>query len=121
MGEREDARARGGIRYRTPPVDISETSKSVTLQAELPGVDKGNIEIDIDGDELTIKGERKPHDSGLKLLHGESNRSDYFRTFSLGEELDTSNVEASFKDGVLTLTLHKKPEVLPKKISIEAG
>lgn len=107
------------IRYRMPPVEICETSDAVVLQAELPGIEKEDIEISIEGDELYIKGKRKPHDPALRVLHGESDQADYFRVFSLGEELDSSNVGAGLNNGVLTLTLHKKPEVLPRKISVE--
>ncbi|UCD56293.1 MAG: Hsp20/alpha crystallin family protein [Candidatus Hydrogenedentota bacterium] len=105
--------------YRTPRVEIYETSDSVILHVEMPGVEKEDFEISIDGGELTIRGKRKPRDSGLKLIHGESDHADYLRIFSLGDELDTSNVGARVDNGILTLTLHKKPEILPKKVSIE--
>ena len=119
MSSTQNTEEKTGVRYRTPPVDICETADAVILKTELPGVEKEDIEIEIDGDELTVKGKRTPHDPGLKLLYGEGDQADYARAFSVGEELDTSNVEATLSDGVLTLTLHKKPEILPKTISIE--
>jgi len=114
MGEEK-----GTVRYRTLPVDICETSNAVIMRAEVPGVGKEDIEIGINGDELCIKGTRRPHDPGLRWLHGESEQGDYFRVFSISEELDPTNVEAGLSNGVLTLTLRKKPEILPRKIAIE--
>lgn len=106
-------------RHRVPRVEILETSESVVLRAEMPGVSKENLDINIDGDELIIRGKRKPMNAELKLIHGESDKADFLRVFTLGEELDTSNVNAKLDSGILTLTLHKKPEILPKKIDIE--
>jgi len=110
---------RSGNRHRAPRVEIVETSKSVVLSAELPGVRKEDVDVNIDGDELTIKGKRGSTNSGLKLVRGESHKADFLRVFTLGEELDASNVNAKLDHGVLTLTLHKKPEILPRKINVE--
>lgn len=109
----------GRKKVRIPVVEIFETPKTVTLRAEMPGVEKEDFDIGVDGDELVIKGKRVPTNSGMKLIHGESNPSDYYRTFSLGDSLNASNVEAGVENGVLTLTFHKKPEILPKKIQVE--
>jgi HSP20 family molecular chaperone IbpA len=108
-------------RYRTPAVEICETPQSVTLLAEMPGVEKDDFDISIDEGGLAIRGKRRPLDSGLNLIHCESDQGDYSRSFSLGDELDTSNVVANAENGILTLTFHKKPEVLPKKIPVEVG
>ncbi len=118
MGRRKDE-GQGRTRYRTPAIEISETPKTVVLRAEMPGVAKEDFDIDVDDDTLTIRGKRKQNDPGLKIIHGESDQCDYHRTFSLGDSLDTSNVEAKVDQGILTLTFHKKPEVLPKKIEIQ--
>jgi len=90
------------------------------LRAEMPGVDKDDFDIQIDGDELTIKGKRKPMDSGLTLIHGETDHADYLRSFTLGDQVDASKVEAKLSHGILTLTLRKKEEVLPRKITVKA-
>jgi HSP20 family protein len=105
--------------FRTPAVEIKETPTAVILQAEMPGVEKDDFNIQIDGEELTIRGKKKPLDSKLKIIHQESDGAEYLRTFLLGEELDTANVEAKVSDGILTLTLHKKKEVAPQKIAIQ--
>lgn len=114
-----DVEEKGADRHRTPRVEILEKNDSILLCAEMPGVEKEDFDIRIDGDELTIGGKRKPVDSKLKLIHGESGQADYLRTFLLSDELDTSNVEAKLDRGILTLTLHNKKEILPQKISIE--
>lgn len=116
---RRDVEEKGGNRHRTPRVEILEKNDSIMLSAEMPGVAKEDFDVRIDGDELTISGKRKPVDSKLKLVHGESGEADYLRTFLLSDELDTSNVQAKVGRGILTLTLHKKKEILPQKNSIE--
>ena len=108
-------------RYRTPRVEILETPKTVVLRAEMPGVEKSDFDIGIEGDELTIRGKRERVNSGLKLVHGGIDRADYLRVFTLGDALDTEAVKAQLENGILTLTLSKKPEVLPRKIEVEAA
>ena len=109
----------GGTRHRTPRVEIFETEKDVTLRAEMPGVAKEDLDVNIEGEELTIRGKRRAVNSGLKLIHGGIDRSDYLRAFTLGDALDTSDVKARLEHGVLTLSLSKKPEILPRKIAVE--
>ena len=106
-------------RYRTPRTEIAEMADSMLLRAEMPGVEKGDFDINVDGNELTISGKRKPIDPGLRLVQGESDCSDYLRVFMLGDALDTTNIDAKAENGVLALTIKKKPEVLPKKITVE--
>ncbi len=106
--------------YRVPFVDIKEGKDSVTLRAEMPGVEKGEFDVTVDGDELTMIGKRKPVDSSMKLIYGESSGGDYRRAFVLSEDLDPSGISATVERGILTLTIPKKKEVLPKKIRIEA-
>lgn len=118
MAEKE--MKRGAERYRIPRVDIREERDSVTLRAEMPGVNKEDLDISIEGDELSIVGKTKPVDAKLRLIHGETSDGDFSRTFVLGEELDPSNVKAKLDNGVLTLTIHKRKELSPKKISVEA-
>ena len=118
MGKRDNS-GHEKKRFRTPPVEIYETPKSVTLRAEMPGVEKQDFDIGLDGDELTISAKRRSTNSGLRRIHGESNQADYLRVFSIGDELDASNVEATVEKGILTLTIPKKPEVLPRKIQVE--
>ena len=107
-------------RHRIPPVEIRETPTAVILQAEMPGVAKNDYDIQIDGDELTIRGKQKSLDSNFTFVHRESDSAEYLRTFMLGTELDTSKVEAKAENGILTLTLQKKKEAAPQKIAIKS-
>lgn len=111
--------ANGKTRYRAPRVEIFEAAEEVTLRAEMPGVAKEDFDVAIEDRELTIMGKRKPVNSGLKLIHSGIDSADYLRAFTLGDALDTSDVKARLDDGVLTLTLPKKPEILPRKIEVE--
>jgi len=112
---------RDRARYRTPRVEIFEMPKTVVLRAEMPGVEKSDFDIGIEGDELTIRGKRERVNSGLKLVHGGIDRADYLRVFTLGDALDTEAVKAQLENGILTLTLSKKPEILPRKVEVEAA
>ncbi len=106
---------------RTPRVEIYESPKAVMLRAEMPGVTKEDFDISIEGDELTISGKRRPMNSGLKLAHEGIDQADFLRVFTLGDALDTADVKAQLENGMLTLTLSKKPEILPRKIPVEVG
>lgn len=118
---RKTGESNGKTRYRTPRVEIFETPEDVTLRAEMPGVAKEDFDIGIEGDDLTIKGKRKPVNSGLRLIHGGIDGADYYRAFTLGDALDTTSVKAKLEGGILTLSLSKKPEILPRKVEIEVG
>jgi HSP20 family protein len=107
--------------FRAPAVEIRETPTAIILQVEMPGVGKKDFDIQVDGKELTIRGDRKPFDSGLRVLHQESNNAAYMRTFILGNELDTGKVDAKVENGILTLTLLKKKEAAPQKIAIQSA
>ncbi|GAB4337363.1 MAG: hypothetical protein Kow0099_10730 [Candidatus Abyssubacteria bacterium] len=107
-------------RFRVPFVDIKENKDSVTLRAEMPGVDKEEFDVTVDGNELTISGKRTPTDSNMRLIHGESPIGNYRREFVLSDDLDPSRISAKVQHGILTLAIPKKQEVLPKKIQIEA-
>ena len=108
-------------RTRTPRVEIFESPEEVTLRAEMPGVAKEDFDINLEGDELSIRGKRKPVNSGLTLMRGGIDSADYYRAFTLCDALDPESVKAKLESGILTLTLVKKPEILPRKIAVEVG
>jgi len=104
-------------------VDIHEDSNNIYLKAELPGIKKEELNIAVEGDTLTIKGEKK-HESEVKeeQFHVmERTYGSFSRSFSLPTNVDSSNVRADYKDGVLTLTLPKKEESKPKKIEVKVS
>lgn len=103
-----------------PPVDIYETAQSLVLKSELPGIDPKDVEVRIDNGTLYLKGERK-QEKDVKEEHYhrvERSYGSFMRTFTLPSSVDTDNVKAEYKDGVLTLTLAKKEEAKPKTIKI---
>ena len=107
------------VRRIIPPVDIYETENDVVLIADVPGVSKKNLLLDMDDHELTIKGAfEKQNGVGKKLIedyvHGE-----YRRTFTLGDTIDREKITAKLENGVLTLTLPKHEKVKPRKIAIQ--
>jgi HSP20 family protein len=109
----------------TPAVDITESEKAYEIEAELPGMDEKNIEVKVVNGNLTIKGEKREEKEEKKkdyYLH-ERHFGSFERSFAIPEGVDTDKIEATFKKGVLTVTLPKKPEAQKpeKKIEIKAA
>ena len=108
----------------TPAVDIVEKDKAYEVTAELPGMDEKNIEVKLTNGALTIRGEKREEKEETKsgyYLH-ERHFGSFERSFPMPEGVDTDKIEASFKKGVLTITLPKKPEAIKpeKKITVKA-
>jgi HSP20 family protein len=107
------------VRRIIPPVDIYETEDTVVLVADVPGVTKEGLQIDIDKGELTISGTSERKDSDGEILISECAYGEYYRVFTLADTIDLENISARLDDGVLTATLPKREKVKPKKIKIE--
>ncbi|HWF99685.1 MAG TPA: Hsp20/alpha crystallin family protein [Steroidobacteraceae bacterium] len=102
-----------------PPVDIWEDKDGITLCADMPGVSKDRLELRIDGNNLIIEGQVQLELSGkAEALYADIRSSLYRRTFSLSGELETGKIEASLKDGVLTVHIPKRAELRPRKIDV---
>src|SRR6267154_3657953 len=104
-----------------PAVDIYETTESIVLRADLPGLEQSEIELRIDDNTLTLKGERKPP---ANMRPEEAHRSErphgpFLRSFSLPGNVDQSGVYATHKNGVLEVTLPKKADSRGKAIRVE--
>jgi HSP20 family protein len=109
----------------TPVVDVAESEKAFEITAELPGMDEKNIEVKAADGRLTIKGEKQEEKEEKKkdyYLH-ERHFGSFERSFEVPESVDSEKIEASFKKGVLTVTLPKKSEAQKpaKKIEVKAG
>jgi HSP20 family protein len=106
---------------RFPSLDVSETDKSITVIAEVPGVKAGDIDISVQGDMLTVKGEKKEQrDEKKGAVHRVERRYGRFeRTVQLPCEAEASKASATFKDGLLTIELPKRPGSQPKRLQIE--
>ncbi len=105
----------------SPKVNIVENEKGYTISAELPGVSKDDIDIDLKDNTLSIKGEKKVEakDEKENYIRVESSYGKFERSFNVSDDIDRNSVNASFKDGVLTLVLNKKEESKPKQIKVE--
>ena len=104
-----------------PPVDIYEDEHSVIIKAEIPDVDQKDIDVKIEGNTLTLKGERK-HSSEIRqenYYRVERCFGQFQRSFSLPQSIDRDKIQASCDKGVLTITLPKLEEVKPKQITVE--
>ena len=95
-----------------PRVDISETDEEYRVTAELPGLEEKDFEVTLDGDILTIKGEKKVEreEKGEGSTRVETSRGSFSRAFQLPIEVDPDAVNAAYKNGVLTVTLPKPPQ-----------
>lgn len=104
-----------------PRTDIKETEKEFILDVCLPGVRKEDVKVEVKDDILTISGEKKSEkeEKGKTWLRRESSYGSFQRSFALPEGLHTEDVKASFKDGVLTLTMRKPAEVKTRGVSIK--
>jgi HSP20 family protein len=104
-----------------PAVDVAEDAEQLVLRAELPGVKKDDIEVSIDSNVLTLKGERKleQEERGRRYHRVERAYGTFVRQFQLSNNLDTSSIDAQLNDGVLTLRLAKKQELKPRKIDVK--
>jgi len=104
-----------------PAVDVSETGDKITVKAEIPGMEAKDIEISMVGDTLTLKGEKKAEREEKEENYHMVERSygSFSRTMKLPATVDADKVEATYKNGVLTVVLPKKEEVKPKAITIK--
>ena len=104
-----------------PAVDIVDEKDQIKVKAELPGMKREEIEVNLENDILTIKGEKK-EEKEIKekdFVRSERYYGAFHRSFSLPASVDASKVNASYKDGVLEITLPKKEGAKPKQIKVD--
>ena len=119
-GDNELPATRESELYMTPAVDIFETADGLTVLADVPGVAKDGLEINVDDKILTIRGNvTLPDQSGL--ISAEFGMMNYFRQFRLSDEVDQEKIKASLDQGVLTLLLPKAEHAKPKRIEVKAS
>lgn len=113
------------VRKFVPSVNIAETDTEITVRAELPGLEAKDVEVSVAEDHITIQGEKKVEkNSKQENIHlMESAYGAFKRVIALPENVDFAKVEAVFKNGVLTVTMPKKPETAKtsKKVEIKSG
>jgi HSP20 family protein len=106
-----------------PSVDIYEHNGNLVLKAELPGIDPKDVDVRVENNVLTLRGERKIDDEVKQESYHRVERSygSFTRSFTLPNVVDTDKIKADFKDGVLQLVLPKREEAKPKQIAINVG
>jgi len=116
------ARESAEVVHLRPLSDIHENKEGVKLYLDLPGVSKDSLEIDIDKNVLTIKGEIKLDlPENMKARYIELNSGVFDRQFTLGDELDSEHIDASLKQGVLELSIPRLQQHQPRKIEIKVA
>ena len=103
-----------------PKVNVYEYDEKISIVAEIPGLDKKNVSVEVEEDVLIISGDKHGFDdSGGKCITRELKQSSFKRSFNLGEYLDGGSVSAKFKDGMLSISIPKREPEHPKKHSIK--
>jgi len=127
--ERKEVKQTGssGVQQREPevvlrpPVDIYEDSDGITLLADMPGVSRERLTIEVDKDMLVLEGDaRFDMSEGMEALYADVRSTRYRRSFTLSGELETGQIDANLKDGVLSVRIPKRAEVRPRRIEVRA-
>ncbi len=106
--------------FVAPPVDIYETQEGLVVVADLPGVGKDDLDIQVKNDVLTLQGRSARNLPGAPI-YKEFELASYFRQFQLSDTVDTQNIRAELKHGVLSLTLPKAEAAKPKRVEVTIG
>jgi HSP20 family molecular chaperone IbpA len=107
------------VRYFVPTTDIFETEDALTVVMEVPGVSREALDINLESDVLKIEAKIDPSKyEGMEPLYTEYNVGHFARSFTLSNKIDRQQISAKLEDGILTLTLTKAKEAMPRKISV---
>jgi len=106
-----------------PAVDIYDTENSIVINAELPGIEKKDLTVDVNGRILTLKGERSVDNEVKeeKYYRRERAYGKFERSFTLPADTDPEKIKADFKDGILKVEVPKPEKAAPRKIPVKAG
>jgi HSP20 family protein len=118
FGDEGDLLTRQGWTWSHMPLSMWTDENNLYVEVEMPGVREQDIEVTVHGDVLSIKAERKDEE-GRKYLYNGRIFGRFERSVALPEAVDTDHIEATFSNGVLRLTLPKRPEARPKKITVK--
>ena len=107
---------------RLMPMDLYRDGDHYVLSADLPGIDPGSVDIDVDGQLLTIRAERTlGSGQGVKWLARERQSGSFLRQLNLGQGIDTERISASYENGVLSVTIPVSERMKPRKIEVAGG
>ena len=106
-----------------PPVDIYEDEHNITLKMEVPGIDEKGMDVRIENNTLSVRGERKfeKEEKEENFRRVERQYGSFTRSFTLPSSVETENIQASYDKGVLEIRLAKKAEAKPKQIKVKVG
>ncbi len=107
---------------RFMPIDLHRQGDHYILNADLPGVDPGSVDVDVDGQLLTIRAERTPRsEEGEKWLAHERPAGSFLRQLNLGDGVDTERISANYENGVLSVMIPVSEKAKPRKVEIMSG
>ena len=107
---------------RRMPMDLYRDGDHYVLSADLPGIDPGSVDIDVDGQLLTIRAERTlGSGEGVKWITRERETASFVRQLNLGQGIDTDRISASYRNGVLSVTIPVSEKAKPRKIEVSTG
>jgi len=109
-----------GVFY-TPRVDILETEDELTLLADMPGVKPDDVDVRFENGELVLHGRCQDRHEGVQFLYAEYGVGDFYRAFTINQDVDPSKISAELKNGVLTVHLPKAEAVKPRKITVQGA
>lgn len=119
-GSREAETTQGGIQF-TPRIDIVEYEQELVLSADLPGVTPDNLDIQYEEGQLTLHGKVAPRAYGKQCRLAEYEVGDFYRSFRIGEMIDTAQISADLTNGILTLRLPKVQKVRSRRVEIKVA
>jgi HSP20 family protein len=119
-GNRDEALTTGAF---VPAADVYEDEQNITLKVEVPGVDEKDIDVRVENNTLTVRGERKfeKEEKEENFHRAERRYGSFTRSFTLPNTVDAQNVEANYEKGVLNIRLAKKADAKPKQIKVNVS
>ena len=107
---------------RQMPLDLYRDGDHYVLNADLPGIDPGSVDIDVDGQLLSIRAERTPRSQeGVKWIARERSAGSFLRQFTLGQGIETSGISASYENGVLSVVIPVAEKAKPRRIEVQTS
>ena len=118
---RQDPRLHSGVENWTPAVDVCETAEGYEFAIELPGMKPEAVEVEVKENTLIVRGERKDVDlkEGGHYLHRERPKGRFARVFRMSKPVNSDGVTATYRDGILTVTIPLQAEAKPRKIQVQ--
>jgi HSP20 family protein len=107
---------------RLMPMDLYRDADNYVLNADLPGIDPSSVDIDVDGQLLSIRAERAARtQDGVRWIARERSTGSYLRRFTLGQSIDTANISATYDNGVLSVVLPVTEKAKPRKVEVQTS